>query len=217
MTPLNLQAHNTLMQLCHKLLQEDDNFLEICRDIAAFSTDMDDTAREHFLPFIVVDSDTDTYPAPQTRHLYSDAFLEREDKQIAAYIKKSREELIQSCYHLIKIYGLERTDYFFSETDGSLNNLRLYWVGKVIAGSYAGWFVTLEHTDSLDKNPLAGYLIRYCNKPIFTNTDPNSFSVFEPSVTDWVEKWDDFTEYFKTSRDTIHWLWPTSVERQQSL
>ena len=107
MTKMTIQERQKLVQLCRALINEEIDILEGCRQIKLFRWDLSEEEQEYFLTFIVVASDTDTYPTPESRHLYSESFLKREDKQIQDYLEEAKPDIIASCYQLIERYRID--------------------------------------------------------------------------------------------------------------
>ncbi len=101
---LTTQQRQALIKLCRALINNETDFLEGCREIASFRWHLDEKETEDFLLFVGISSETDHYPSPESRHLYSDSFLDREDKAINELIAEIKSDVIDACDVLIDKY-----------------------------------------------------------------------------------------------------------------
>jgi hypothetical protein len=80
-----------------------------CRRLRALSLRLPAPQREPFLPILGFESETDHYPLGDVRDLYAKDYLDRLDREIAAYSQKSRPEVVAACEAIIARFGPKRS------------------------------------------------------------------------------------------------------------
>ena len=81
-----------------------------------------------------------------------------------------------------------------------MSDIRLNWIGKIVSGDDAGWFVKVVDAG---KKPGGSYLILTADIDIF---DPKTTPEGSQGFDDWVENWESLEGYFAESKWVIEWL-----------
>lgn len=63
-----------------------------------------------FMPFRVVECDTDRFPVAEARSSYAPDYLQRMDAELAAYLKEATPDLLKACDELAARFGKDQAN-----------------------------------------------------------------------------------------------------------
>lgn len=94
-----------IVNSCLKLLNEEINFIEGCRELVALRNKFDLEDDPGFLPFVGVASETDDYPSEAARKHFNGNYLNKIDNEVSIYILQVRPSILEACKKLLAKYS----------------------------------------------------------------------------------------------------------------
>jgi len=99
------KARQEIANTCSLLLKEEMDFIEGCRKLVSLRNRLGLETDPLFSPFVGVTSETDDYPEKESRHLFSEGYRNRIDKEVSEYILQLRPEISECCRKLLAKYS----------------------------------------------------------------------------------------------------------------
>ena len=96
-----------IIELCTLLINGDIDLIEGCRKLTLLCEQIDEGENEIFFPIISVDSETDHFPVGAMREHCSKEYLEGVDKEVSAYIREIKPDIINSCREIVSFLSIK--------------------------------------------------------------------------------------------------------------
>lgn len=94
-----------LIDLAQAMLDGKLDLIDGTQTICYLRRVISDPDNEIFLPFQLIESDTDRYPRGTARARCEEKYLKRVDRELAEYLRDAKQDIIDGCKNILETYG----------------------------------------------------------------------------------------------------------------
>jgi hypothetical protein len=105
--PWTDSASYRAIKLARLLISGEMGLIEASRELSSLRYEFDAPLDELFMPFLVIDSETDSLPIGPVRREWNPAVLARIDVEISGYQESIRPFALEACRKLINALGAQ--------------------------------------------------------------------------------------------------------------
>lgn len=101
----DLSKRAEIIALANSMLNDEINLIEGARKLCALRFVSGDPENEVFMPIRAVESETDHFPFGELRSRFAPDYLQRLDIEMDNYIKSAREDILNACREILRVYS----------------------------------------------------------------------------------------------------------------
>jgi len=94
-----------IVTIAQNIIKKNINIIDGCIKINALWDEAELPHDDSYYLFVLIDSDTDTFPRGYLREICSEEYLKEQDEEEKNYLKAFEKDIDEECQKLIKEYG----------------------------------------------------------------------------------------------------------------